>query len=144
MFDLRPADGAGSGEHVAGRHRAAPEPGVYRDVAVHTGAHRLLESEDLPSQGQGDYRRGFRTMAQSGTAGLLTNDKRERRQTIYRLEFDFHAIRHREIKTEKEIFSTNKPIGNYNQGIKREFRLMTMEKIVLRKTLRYIRPIVLK
>ena len=46
MFDLRPADGAGSGEHVAGRHRAAPEPGVYRDVAVHTGAHRLLESED--------------------------------------------------------------------------------------------------
>nr|DAX12898.1 MAG TPA: hypothetical protein [Caudoviricetes sp.] len=31
-------------------------------------------------------------MAQSGTAGLLTNDKRERRQTIYRLEFDFHAI----------------------------------------------------
>ena len=89
---LRPAAGTGSGEHVAGRHRAAPEPGVYRDVAVHTGAHRLLESEDLPSQGQGDYRRSFRTMAQSGTAGLLMNDERERRQTIYRLEFDFHAI----------------------------------------------------
>ena len=66
--------------------------GVYRDMAVHTGAYRLLESEDLPSQGQGDYRRSFRTMAQSGTAGLLMNDERERRQTIYRLEFDFHAI----------------------------------------------------
>lgn len=92
LLDLRPAAGTGSGEHVAGRHRATPEPGVYRDMAVHTGAYRLLESEDLPSQGQGDYRRSFRTMAQSGTAGLLMNDERERRQTIYRLEFDFHAI----------------------------------------------------
>ena len=31
-------------------------------------------------------------MAQSGTAGLLMNDERERRQTIYRLEFDFYGI----------------------------------------------------
>ena len=53
------------------RHR---EPGVYRDVAVHTGAHRLLESEDLPSQGQGDYRRGFRTMAQKRD-GWIINER---------------------------------------------------------------------
>ena len=59
-------------------HRATSEPGIYRDVAVHTGAYRLLEREDLPSQSQGDYRRGFRTVAQSGTAGLLTNDEREK------------------------------------------------------------------
>ena len=31
-------------------------------------------------------------MAQSGTAGLLTNDERERRQTIYKLGVDLHAI----------------------------------------------------
>mgnify|MGYP000031338961 CR=1 FL=1 len=62
---------------------------TWRYIQVRIG---YWKANDLPSQGQGDYRRGFRTMAQSGTAGLLTNDKRERRQTIYRLEFDFHAI----------------------------------------------------
>ena len=38
------------------------------------------------------------------------NDERERRQTIYRLEFDFHAI---------DIGKYEQAYWDYNQGIKR-------------------------
>ena len=43
------------------------------------------------------------------------NDERERRQTIYRLEFDFHAIDMGN-KNRERIFSTNKPIGIITKG----------------------------
>jgi hypothetical protein len=49
------------------------EPGIHRDMEIHTGTYRLLEIEDLPGTYQtGNYRRCFRTMAQCGTTGLLT------------------------------------------------------------------------
>lgn len=71
-------------------------------------------------------------MAQSGTAGLLTNDERERRQTIYKLGVDLHAIdieqeyfkgkkRHfalnvRRNRNRERNFNTNKPIGIITKG----------------------------
>ena len=42
------ADGAGGREQVSGRHRTASEPGLYGDLAIHTGKNRLLEVEDIP------------------------------------------------------------------------------------------------
>lgn len=48
LLDQRPADGTGGYQPIAGRHRTAPEPGVHRNVALHTGAYRLLEIEDIP------------------------------------------------------------------------------------------------
>ena len=66
------------GQPLAGRHRAPPEQGLHRDVAVHTGAHRLLEREDLPyPQHTGDCGRRLRPMARRRPTGLLT-DKREK------------------------------------------------------------------
>ncbi len=32
---------------LIGQHRAASEPGLFRDMAVHSSAHRLLESKGI-------------------------------------------------------------------------------------------------
>lgn len=63
-----------------GQYRTASEPGLHGDMALHTGPHRLLESEDLPGTYQTrNCRRGFRAVARCRTTGLLTNDKREKK-----------------------------------------------------------------
>mgnify|MGYP001729415344 CR=1 FL=1 len=46
-------------------------------------------------------------------------------------------------KNRERIFSTNKPIGIIPRD-KKTFRLMQWKRLFLQKTLRYIRPIVLK
>ena len=42
-----PADGVGGHQPLIGQHRAASEPGLFRDMAVHSSAHRLLESKGI-------------------------------------------------------------------------------------------------
>ena len=47
LLDLRPADGVGGHQPLIGQHRAASEPCVFRDMAVYTGAYRLLEGKGI-------------------------------------------------------------------------------------------------